>query len=127
MTTAAETAIVARLESLEAWRTSNRLTLASGSSEQNLAKTLFDIDIYASTLTNDPPVQQSNTEALLQRKMRQHVESLIDIKLRMAVQFNSNDSRNENKSWFKYVLESKAIQEIGVVVDAKQYRQWNNK
>ena len=40
----------------------------------------------------------------------------------------SKGGNNQDKdSWYKSVFESKAIQDIGPVVDAKQYRQWNKK
>ena len=96
--------------------------------ERNLAQTVLDMEIFVSTLTNNPPTQTSTVNALIEEKMTLEVEGLIDIKLRTVMQFAKGNARDEGgQSWFKSVVESKAVQEIGPVVDAKQYRQWSKK
>jgi hypothetical protein len=57
------------------------------------------------------------------------IEMLIDAKLRSAIigmQPNERQSQSRPNS-AKPILESKAIQEIGKLTDAKSYRQWNKK
>ena len=115
---------MARVEVLEASKNSNGLPTSDGSSERNLAKAVLDMEIYASTLINDPPIRKSNVDATIERKMKEEVEPLIDIKRRTAMQTAKDGNRGEASSWYKSVIESKAMQEIGVV-DAKQYRQLN--
>ena len=39
------------------------------------------------------------------------------------MQFSSHNKDHTNQTWYKSVLESNAVQEIGTVIDAKQYRQ----
>ena len=106
---------------------SNKLSGPAGI-ERNLAKTVLDMEIFVSTFINDPPAQISTVTALIEDKMKLEVEGLIDSKLRTAVQFAKGIARDEGgKSLFKSVLESKASQQIGLVVGAKQYRQRNTK
>ena len=57
MATTAALALMARIHALEAWKDSNRLQTSDGSSERNLATTVLDMEIYVSTLINDPPVR----------------------------------------------------------------------
>ena len=122
MASAVEQAIMARVETLEAWKKSNKLTTSDGSSERNPATTVLDMEIYVSTLINDPPMRQSNIDATIERKIKEEVEAIIDSKLRTAMQFARGGKRDEASSWYKSVLDSKAVQEIGVVVDAHQYQ-----
>ena len=112
MATVSELAIMARLEVLEAWKQSNRLPTSDGSSERNLAKTLLDMETYVATLIDDPPLQSSKIHAIVKAKMKKEVEELIDSKLRTAMQFTTGNHRDEGmQSWFKSVLESKAVQD----------------
>ena len=126
---ATDPAIISRIETLESWKQSNRLPTTDGLSERNLAKTLMDMEIYVSTLISDPPIKTSNVQEIFDNKIKSEIETLIDIKLRTAMQFSKVGNRDEGggQTWYKSVLESKAIQEIGTVVDAKQYRQWSKK
>ena len=72
--------------------------------------------------------KNSKANAITESNFKTHVEGIIDSKLRTAVDFANSGTRDEGgHSWFKSVLESKAMQEIGNVIDAKQYRRWNKK
>ena len=118
-----------RLEVVEAWMNSNKIPTADGAGERNLAKTVLDMEIYVTALASNPPIQTSNVNAIVEDKIKKEIEGIIDIKLRTALQFvqNGNQGQGGGQAWFKSVLESKAVQEIGNVIDAKQYRQWNKK
>ena len=120
---------MARVEALERYVTSNRIPGAPGLGDRNLAKTILDMEIYVTTLIGDPPTKVSEINSIIENKMKTEIEMLIDSKLRTAMQFSKVGNRDEGggQSWYKSVLESKAAQEIGTVVDAKQYRQWNKK
>ena len=124
---ASEQAVITRLEGLESWKNSNRLPTSDGSGERNLAKTILDMEIYVSTLINDLPTKESTVHEIIDDRIKTNIEAIIDSKLRTALQFAKGGQREESNSWFKSVLESKAVQEIGTVIDAKQYRQWNKK
>ena len=50
------------------------------------------------------------------------MDAVIDAKVKTAKASGNSNTRDEGS--FKYVFESKAIQDIGSVVDAEQYRQW---
>ena len=50
--------------------------------------------------------------------MTEENEAHIDSKLKTAMQFARGGNRDEASSRYKSVLEGKAVQEIGVVVDA---------
>ena len=77
-------------------------------------------------MINDPPAQIAIVTALVEEKMKLELEGLIDSKLHTAMHFAKGIARDEGgHSWFKSVLGRKAVHEIGSVVDAKQYRQWN--
>ena len=52
---AATEEIVARVEALERYVTSNRIPGAPGLGDRNLAKTILDMEIYVTTLIGDPP------------------------------------------------------------------------
>ena len=84
---------------------------------------------YVTALASNPPIQTSNVNAIIEDKIKKEIEGIIDIKLRTALQLvqNGNQGQGGGQAWFKSVLESKAVQEIGNVIDAKQYRQWNKK
>ena len=121
--------ITARVDALEAFVQSNRVPGAQGSGERNLAKVVLDMEICVSTLISDPPVKWNEINSIIENRIKSEIETLIDIKLRTAMQFSKVGNRDEGggQSWYKSVLESKAIQEIGTVIDAKQYRQWSKK
>ena len=53
-TTAAEQAIVSRLEAIERFVASNRIAGAPGLADRNLAKIVLDMEIVVSTLVDDP-------------------------------------------------------------------------
>ena len=67
-------ATIARLEALEAWKDSNRLPTTDGVNERNLAKTVLDTEIYVGTLGNDPPMQASNVNAIIEDKIKKEIE-----------------------------------------------------
>ena len=57
--------------------------------------------------------------------MNSELGAIMDEKLKTAMSLTKAIPSND--AWWKSLLESKAIQEIGPVVDSKQYRQWNKK
>ena len=69
-------------------------------------------------------LQQQQTSSNMEE-----IERLIDAKLRSAiVAMQPTERQPEAKQHFaKPILESKAIQDVGKVADAKSYRQWNKK
>ena len=83
------------------------------------------------------PLVQSfvNLEARVLQQQQQtpsnmeEIERLIDVKLRSAiVAMQPIERQSQPKQDFvKPILESKAIQDVGKVTDAKSYRQWNKK
>ena len=125
----AEQIINSRLEALETYVQSNKIPADHGAGERNLAKVVLDMEIFVRTLVGDPPATKSELQTLVDGAIKNNIETLIDSKLRTAMQFSKVGNRDESggQSWYKSVLESKAAQEIGTVVDAKQYRQWNKK
>ena len=92
---ATDPAIISRIETLESWKQSNRLPTTDGLSERNLAKTLMDMEIYVSTLISDPPIKTSNVQEIFDNKIKSEIETLIDIKLRTAMQFSKVGNRDE--------------------------------
>ena len=128
MATTAEQAIVSRIEAIERFAESNRIQGAPGFADRNLAKIVLDMEIFVKTLVDDPPIKMNEMQTAIENAIKTNVDAIIDSKLKTALQFSNYSNRSEtNQNWSKSVLESKAIQEIGTVVDAKQYRQWNKK
>ena len=124
---AVEQALMARVESFEAWKSSSKLTTLDDASERNIGKTVLDMETYVSTLINDPPTKKSDVDATIEQMMREEVKALIDSKLRTAICFPKGGTRDDANSRYKSVLQCKALQEIGAVADAKQYLQWHKK
>ena len=83
------------------------------------------------------PLAQSfvNLEARVLQQQQQtpsnmeEIERLIDAKLRSAIVAMQPIERQPQakQDFAKPILESKAIQDVGKVTDAKSYRQWNKK
>ena len=98
-----------RVASLEAYVMSNQIPdPRDGQPPRNMYKILIDMEAYLKTLIDDPPMQTLT------------MGTIIDEKLKTAMSMQKGN--NPDESWFnKSVLESKAIQDIGPVVDAKQY------
>ena len=120
-------ALTRRMGAIEAFMQSNRLPDATGTGERNLAKAIMDLEIRVNALMQDKPLQQSNVEAIVADRMKAGVETLIDSKLRTAMQFVKTPQQSDTTGWNRSILESKAIQDLSAVVDSKQYRQWNKK
>ena len=59
--------------------------------------------------------------------MNSEFGAIVDEKIKTAITMSKERGNLIASPWWKSVLESKAIQELGPVVDAKQYRQWNKK
>ena len=119
--------IQARLVTLNQFVESNRIpNPTAGMADRSIAKTIMDMEIYVNSLINNPPIQDQTSDAVLDNKIKTNIEALIDSKLKTAIAMSKPDYKDDNR-WFKSILESKAVQDIGPVVDAKQYRQWNKK
>ena len=52
-------------------------------------------------------------------------EEVIDLKIRTAIAISGGGGKGDG--YFKPILESKAIQDIGKLTDAKSYRTWSRK
>ena len=48
-------AMISRVEAIEAFIAANKIPGPQGIGERNLAKTFLDMEIYVSTLINNPP------------------------------------------------------------------------
>ena len=55
------------------------------------------------------------------------VSDLTDEKIKTAINVNGSKPRDDNQSFRKPILESKAISDLSKLTDAKMYRQWNRK
>ena len=97
-----------------------------GTGDRTLAKTRLDMDIYVDSFLNNPPMQETNVGTIIDNQVKTQIEDIIDSELQTAMTFNKGHNRDEN-SWNRSAFESKAIQDIGFVIDAKQHRQWNEK
>ena len=113
--------VLTRLKAIEDFANSNRMP-ASATGERSLGKAIIDMEIYVTTLINDPPIKASE----LRTSMNSELSGIVDEKIKTAMSLSKGGTQSSD-SWWKSILESKAIQEIGPVVDSKQYRQWNKK
>ena len=109
--------LLARIGALEQHNLENALPdpRGTGFNIRNIAQVLLAMESYVVTLKDNPPIQKSN------------LDELIDSKLKTAIAMSKGGNNQDKDTWYKSVFESKAIQDIGPVVDAKQYRQWNTK
>ena len=83
---------------------------------RSLMQSFIDLETWAYPQLNRPPITAET------------VEMLIDAKLRTAMLgMQSAERPMQSERPMQPVLESKAIQEIGKLADAKSYRQWNKK
>ena len=102
-------ALLGRLEIVE-----SALSIqGSDGQPRSLTQSYIDLESWARPLLNRPPLAVET------------VELLIDAKLRTAIQ--GVQSVEKSHSGSKPISESKAIQEIGKLNDAKSYRPWNKK
>ena len=53
------------------------------------------------------------------------METIIDAKIKTAIQMSDNGGKSQ--MFYKPILESRAISEVGKLTDAKSYRPWNRK
>ena len=128
MASAAQQAIVARLEALELFRNRNKLVDPSpGMGDRNIARTVLDMETHVDALVRNAPVQASNVNAIVEKKMREEVDKIIHSKLKTALHLSRGGDREDGNSWYTSVLESKAAQGIGSVIDATHCRQLNKK
>ena len=72
----------------------------------------------------DPPIQLTNVQAIVEAKIEEDVDAIFDSKPRTAMTFTKGGNRDsQGVSWFnRFLLTSKAVQEIRAVLDAKQHR-----
>ena len=82
---------------------------------RSLTQSFIDLETWALPLLNRPPITVET------------VEMLIDAKIRTAILSLSSSQGPRGETSGKPILESKAIQEIGKLTEAKGYRQWNKK
>ena len=109
------------VKALEDFVMANKLpTTESG--ERSIAKAIIDMEIYVRTLIFDPPVRGSG----IRTSMNAELGVLMDEKIITAISMSRGNQPSET-TWYKLIRESKAIQEISSVVDAKQHRQWDKK
>ena len=104
-------AILTRLGNLE-----GAFTLQGRDGEmRSLSQSFIDLETWALPMLNRPaPTVET-------------VEMLIDAKIRTAIMGVQSSQRLHGDASSKPILESKAIQEIGKLTEAKGYRQWNKK
>ena len=83
---------------------------------RSLTQSFIDLETWAWPQLNRPPITVET------------VEMLIDAKLRTAMSgMQSAERPMQSERPMQPILESKAIQEIGKLTDAKSYRQWNKR
>ena len=95
---------------------------ATSTGQRSIGKAIIDMEIYVNTLINTPRVKMSG----LRTTMNSERGLIMDEKIKTGLNMHKTNNHSAD-SWWKSVLESKAIHEIGPVVDAKQYRQCNKK
>ena len=110
-----------RVQALEDFVLNTKLPVAESGAERSISRVIIDMENYVRTLVEDPPVKVSG----LKISMNSELGAIMDEKLTTAMSFTKGTP--STLAWWKSVLGSKAIQEIGPVVDSKQYRQWSKK
>ena len=94
---------------------------------RGISTAILELEKFVETLKSDPPAAQSAVEALVESKMT--ASAMLAAAAAATAQASTSDPLNtrtqERKQW--PVLESKAIQDIGKISEAKGYRQWNKK
>ena len=104
--------IITRLNTLDAYVASGCMPdPRDGQPDRNIAKMLVHMENDWQTLIDDFLLQTSSLNAV--------VDAKIKTAMAMAGKTKQTDER------FRFVLESKPLQDIGSVVDAKRYRQWS--
>ena len=86
--------VTTRHDVLEAFKHSTKLPGPNQVGEGNLAKTVLDMEINVSTLTNEPPIQQTDVHAIIEAKTKEEVEALIDSKLKTAMALTKGGTRD---------------------------------
>ena len=109
--------VFARLQVIEGFANSNRLL-----NDRTIGKAIIGIEAYVKTRVDDPQIQASG----LRTSMNSELGTIMDEKIKTAMNMSKGGIRGTDL-WWESILQSKAVQEIGPVVDAKQYRQWNKK
>ena len=89
--------------------------------DRTIGKAITDIEAYVETLVDDPPVQVSG----LRTSMDTEPSVLMDEKIKTAVNMSKEGGNQTADAFWKSVIESKTIQEIGPLVDSRQYQQWS--
>ena len=112
--------LFARLKALDDFATNNKLP-PSPTREHSIGKATIGMDVCVKTVIDDPPVKVSGLRA----SMYSELSGSMDEKINTAMSMSTGGGTQSNDAWWKSVLESKAIQEIGPVVDAQQYRCWD--
>ena len=83
---------------------------------EQVAGAIVDLEVAVKDLIADPPIRQSH-----QQSQQSQLEATIDAKIRTAIAIGQS---NPQQTWHhsKPILESKAMQDVGPIIDAKQYR-----
>ena len=74
MSSSAEQVINNRLEALEGYVQSNKISADHGAGERNLAKVVLDMEIFVRTLVADPPASKSEIRSLVDRAIKANIE-----------------------------------------------------
>ena len=90
--------------------------ITQSNTQKDIKSAVMDLLDHMRNQEENPPVT------------REIAEDLIDAKIRSAmVTIKAGGDQNESYWKGKSILESKAMQDVGKVIDAKTYRQWNRK
>ena len=101
--------IRSRLQALEEFVINTKLPVAESGAERSISRVIVDMENYVRTLVADPPIQRSSFAI----SMNSELGAIMDEKLKTALNMTQSNSSNSNNNWWKSVLESKAIQELG--------------
>ena len=91
-----------------------QLPVAESGAERSISRVVIDMEHYVRTWVEDPPISKSG----LNISMPSELGAIIDERLKTAMSLIKATPSND--TWWKSILESKAIQEIGPVATAEQ-------
>ena len=106
-----------RVQALEDFVHQRKLPEAESGGERSISRVIIDMQSYVRTLVEDPPISTSG----LKISMNSELGAIMDEKPKTAVSLTKAIPSKD--TWWKSVLESKAIQEIGPAMDSKQHGQ----
>ena len=109
------------MHALEDFVRQTKLPVAESGAERSISRVIIDMENYVRTSVEDPPLSTSG----LHISMNSELGAIMDEKLKTAMSLT--EATPSKDTWWISVLESKAIQEVGPMVDSKQYKQLNKK